>query len=175
MILVEDTKGQSRRGRNGKDLKDGIQWIPKNSYQDDPTCLQGLPVGIPRGWEGSGMKDWDEAHGKMGKRENGKMGKWEGNHQDLLPVQFCLNSFPGVPFPLFPALSADVFHENQGEFVGILKDLEFPAHVKVSATLFPKLFGIADSGKENSRTMRRILAPATSLELFKDGAWSILE
>lgn len=75
------------------------------------------------------------------------MGKSEGNHQDLLPVEFRLNSFPGVEFPLFPALPADVFHENRGEFVGILKDLGLPAHLGVSATLFPKLLGFLILGK----------------------------
>lgn len=50
-ILVWDTKGKarpSRRERNGKDLEDGIQTFPK-IHQTDPTCLQGLLVGMPRG------------------------------------------------------------------------------------------------------------------------------
>lgn len=124
-------------GESGTGSKDGIQIFPKIP-QDDPTRLQGLLVGNPRGWEGCGMKDWDEAHGKI---------RREGNHQDLLPVESCLNSFPGVEFPLFPALSAHGFRENLGEFVGILEGLGFSAHVGVSATLFPKVLGFLALGK----------------------------
>lgn len=105
----------------------------------------------------------------MGKYKYTKLGKWEGNHQDLLPVEFCLNSFPGVEFPLFPALSANVSHENWGEFVEILKDLGFPAHIEGLSHTVSQTFGIPDSGKENFRTIRRILAPATHWELFKAG------
>lgn len=128
---------EPQAGESGTGSKDGIQTFPKIP-QDDPTLLQGLLVGKPRGWEGYGMKDWDEAHGKIPR---------EGNTQDLLPVESRLNSFPGVEFPLFPALSADGFHENLGEFVGILEDLGFPAHVGVSATLFPKVLGFLALGK----------------------------